>query len=63
MDVLNARYRANRTVYLRYAADVEMAVFGLSFEVWPVNANIGDSVRQTYGKTLRGKLQALDGHL
>lgn len=62
-EVLNARYRANRTASLPDAADVEMAVFGLSFEVWPVNMKVRDSVRQTYGNTLRGKLQALDGQL
>jgi len=62
-EVLNARYRANRTVYLSYAADVEMAVFGLSFAVWPVNTKIRDSVRQTFGSTLRGKLHALDNRL
>ena len=62
-EVLNARYRANRTVYVPDAADVEMAVFGLSFEVWPVNAKIRDSVRQTFGSTLRGELQALDNRL
>ena len=62
-DVLNARYRAMRTDSLPDAADVEMAVFGLSFEVWPVSTKVRDSVRQTYGNTLRGKLHALDGQL
>jgi hypothetical protein len=46
-EVLNARYRANRTASLPDAADIEMAVFGLSFEVWPINMKIRDSVRQT----------------
>jgi hypothetical protein len=62
-EVLNARYRANRSDTLPDAADVEMAVFGLSFEVWAVNAKIRDTVRQTYGKALRSKLQALDSQL
>jgi hypothetical protein len=57
---LNKMYREQRTNSLPDAADVEMAVFGLSFEVWPANAKIRDSVRQTYGSTLRGKLEALD---
>ncbi|HYW40219.1 MAG TPA: hypothetical protein VE957_19090 [Terriglobales bacterium] len=62
-DVLNARYRANRSDSLPDAADVEMAVFGLSFEVWTVNTKIRDTVRETYGKALRSKLQALDKQL
>jgi hypothetical protein len=62
-EVLNARYRANRSDSLPHAADVEMAVFGLSFEVWPINTKMRDTVRQTYGKTLRSKLQALDKQL
>jgi len=40
-----------------------MAVFGLSFEVWPVNMKVRDSVRHTYGNTLRGTSLALDGQL
>ena len=43
-DVLNARYRSNRTTFLPDVADVEMAVFGLSFEVSPVNTKIRDIV-------------------
>jgi hypothetical protein len=52
-DVLNARYRAMRTDSLPDAADVEMAVFGLSFEVWPVSTKVRDSVHQTYGNPAR----------
>jgi hypothetical protein len=63
VEVLNARYRANRTDSLPDAADVEMAVFGLSFEVWAVNKKIRDTVRETYGKVLRSKLQVLDSQL
>lgn len=63
VEVLNARYRAKRTDSLPDAADVEMAVFGLSFEVWAVNTKIRDTVRETYGKALRSKLQTLDSQL
>jgi hypothetical protein len=63
VEVLNARYRANRSDSLPDAADVEMAVFGLSFEVWAVNTKIRDKVRETYGKALRSKLQAFDSQL
>ncbi len=62
-EVLNARYRANRSDTLPDAADVEMAVFGLSFEVWSANTAIRNSHRQTYVSTLRGTLQALDKQL
>jgi hypothetical protein len=62
-EVLNARYRANRSDSLQDAADVEMAVFGLSFEVWAVNTKIRDTVRETYTKALRSTLQALDKQL
>jgi hypothetical protein len=62
-EVLNARYRANRTDSLPDAADVEMAVFGLSFEVWAVNTKIRETVREAYGKTLRSKLHAFDKRL
>ena len=51
-EVLNARYRANRSDSLQDAADVEMAVFGLSL-VWAVNTKIRDTVRETYTKALR----------
>jgi hypothetical protein len=63
VDVLNARYRANRSDSLQDAADVEMAVFGLSFEVWAVNTKIRDTVRETYTKALRSTLRALDKQL
>ena len=62
-EVLNARYRANRAISLPDAADIEMGVFGLSFEVWAVNTKIRATVRETYGKALRSKLKALDGQL
>ena len=63
VEVLNARYRANRSDSLQDAADVEMAVFGLSFEVWAVNTKIRDTVRETYTKALRSTLRALDKQL
>jgi hypothetical protein len=62
-EVLNARYRANRSDSLPDAADVEMAVFGLSFEVWTVNAKMRDTVREAYGKALRSKLQGIEKQL
>jgi hypothetical protein len=63
LSKLNARYRAKRTDSLPDAADVEMAVFGLSFEVWAANTKIRDTVRETYGKALRSNLQTLDKQL
>ena len=63
VEVLNARYRANRSDTLPDAADVEMAVFGLSFEVWSANQTIRDRHRQNYVSSLRGTLTALDGRL
>jgi hypothetical protein len=60
---LNKMYREQRTASLPNAADVEMAVFGLSFEVWPANKTIRESHRQTYISMLRGALQALDHRL
>jgi hypothetical protein len=60
---LNNMYRQQRTSSLPDAADVEMAVFGLSFEVWSANQTIRDRHRQNYVSTLRGTLTALHSQL
>jgi hypothetical protein len=60
---LNKMYREQRTASLPNAADVEMAVFGLSFEVWSANIAIRNKHHQTYVSTLRGTLHALDNQL
>jgi hypothetical protein len=60
---LNEMYRAQRTSALPDTADVEMAVFGLSFEVWPVNQTIRNKHRLDYEGMLRGSLLTLMGKL
>jgi hypothetical protein len=57
---LNDIYRKKRTACLPRTADVEMAIFGLSFKVWEPNSQVRYSVGETYGKTVRRRLLNLD---
>jgi hypothetical protein len=57
---LNDIYRKKRAGCLPRTADVEMAIFGLSFKVWEPNSQVRYSVGETYGKTVRRRLLNLD---